>query len=105
MLHVSEYGLMKYKNMFYMKIFWKNRFDIHMMLRYIKPHNIGRGTGEVRKPWFLRVNATTLTDIDVLSIERGPRKNTESILCPLLCTYNFLSTKKMDSCLKCFQIF
>ena len=67
-----------------MNFFWKSRFDIHMMLRYIKPHNIGWGTGEVRKPWFLRVNATTLTDIDVLSIERGPRKNTESILCPRL---------------------
>ena len=53
-----------------MKIFWKNRFAIHMMLRYIKPHNIGWGTGEVRKPWFLRLNATTLTDIDVLNIER-----------------------------------
>ena len=61
-----------------MKMFWKNKFHIHMMLRYIEPHNIGWGPGEVRKPWFLRVNATTLTDIDVLNIERGPRENIES---------------------------
>ena len=35
-----------------------------------RPHD-GWGPGEVKKPWFLRVNATTLTDIDVLNIERG----------------------------------